>query len=382
VASAFVRGGEMSEPGIGRWKKADAEDLDFQQADRWYKGEHCTRYPTDRALTVADVMQGWVPERPFITRSTRVLAFGSCFAEYFIRFLAERGYNRWQIPAETHGLSEEPLLLSLGNTFENVFVIVQQFRWAYGEFTPASHLWFTKDKRYFEATEERRENIRTNLERADVVVITLGMSEVWYDALDGEVLWRSIPARLYDPHRHAFKVATVAETTAALHELDRLIARFRPELKVVFTLSPIPFVATFRNQSPVTANTVSKAILRAALDGFLAAPGVADTGRYHYFPSYELTLSLFESPFLSDNRHVKPEVATLILSAFSGGYTDLPREEASALEASCLAGARAERSIHALEQQLLEKERVIRELDHAARERLKLIERLNAEIPP
>jgi hypothetical protein len=371
----------MTEARVGRWKKANEEDLDFQQADRWYKGEHCTRYPTDRPLTVADVMQGWSPERPFITRSTRVLAFGSCFAEYFIRLLADHGYNQWQIPAESHGLSEEPLLLSLGNTFENAFVVVQQFRWAFGEFTPSSHLWFTKDKKYFAATEERRENIRANLERADVVVITLGMSEVWYDKLDGEVLWRSIPARLYDPERHAFKVATVEETTAALHALDELVSRFLPRLKIVLTLSPIPFVATFRNQSPVTANTVSKSVLRAALDAFLGAPGVALSGRYHYFPSYELALNLFEAPFLGDNRHVKPEVATLILTAFSAAYTDLPRGDTAAILESCLARARSDRSVHALEQQLREKERIIHELDEAARERLELIKRLSAQVP-
>ena len=139
----------------------------------------------------------------------------------------------WRIPAEAHGLSEEPLLLSLGNTFENAFVVVQQFRWAFGEFTPASHLWFTKDKKYFEATDERRRNIRANLEDADVAVVTLGMSEVWYDRLDGEVLWRSIPARLYDPERHVFKVTTVEETTAALHELHRIVARFLPRLQGV-----------------------------------------------------------------------------------------------------------------------------------------------------
>ena len=370
----------MNEPRIGPWKKSD-EDLDFQQADHWYKGEHCHRYPADRPLSVADVMQGWAPERPLISRSSRVIAFGSCFAEYFIAFLGERGYNQWRIPAEAHGLSEEPLLLSLGNTFENAFVVVQQFRWAFGEFTPASHLWFTKDKKYFEATDERRRNIRANLEDADVAVVTLGMSEVWYDRLDGEVLWRSIPARLYDPERHVFKVATVEETTAALHELHRIVARFLPRLQLVFTLSPIPFVATFRNQSPVTANSISKAILRAALDAFLSIPEVAATGRCHYFPSYELALSLFDSPFSSDNRHVKPEVVALILSAFSQAYTDLPVETAEPLEETRLAAAGSQQTIRALQEKLREKEQVIRDLDRAARERLALIEKLSAALP-
>ena len=357
---------------LSTWKQRPGA-LDFLEPDRWFLGGHCHRYPSDRPINPADILQGWYPPAKLITRGTKVLAFGSCFAEYFIKFLTNHGYNQWQLPVEEHGLCEESLLLSLGKCFENVFVIVQQLRWAFGEFTPQTALWFTKDKAYFEATEERRENIRRSFQQVDVLVVTLGLSEVWFDKIANEPLWRPIPARLYEPDRHTFRRATVAETVEAFHELDRLAGEFLPGKQIIFTLSPIPFIATFRDQSPITANQISKAILRAALDEFLSEESTRARNRYHYFPSYELAFHLFGNPFQSDNHHVRPEVAACILNVFSAAYTDLPVAAEDRPEPETATRV-LERRVRELEQELLQKENVIRELDTAAKERLAIIQ--------
>lgn len=358
---------------LSAWKQVDGE-LDFEAVDRWFVGDHLNRYPLDRPISAADVLQGWRPESKLIDSGSKVLAFGSCFAEYFIKFLTQHGYNDWQLPPEKHGLSPESLLLSLGQTFENIFVIEQQVRWAFGEFTPQSALWFTKDKAYFEATEERRKNIRSSFEQADVIIITLGLSEVWWDRVAGEPMWRPITAKLYDPDRHVFKKATVGQTVTALGELHRLIETYLPAKKFVFTLSPIPLLATFRDQSAITANQVSKAVLRAALDEFFSSETIRGNQRYHYFPSYELAFHLFGSPFAVDNRHVRPEVAQTILNIFSELYTDLPVQ--SAIAEIAAPDNILERKIAALENELVAKERVIRQLDAAASERLEIIQRM------
>jgi hypothetical protein len=356
---------------LSTWKQVSG-DLNFEEPDRWFVGDHCNRYPQGRPITADDILYGWLPARKLIKSGTKVLAFGSCFAEYFIKFLAHHGYNRWSLPREKYGLCEESLLLSLGQTFENIFVILQQLRWAFGEFTPRTALWFTKDKAYFEATEERRENIRSSFQQVDVLVVTLGMSEVWYDKTVNEPMWRPIPSRLYDPARHAFRRATVDETVTALGELDRTVRTFLPEKQVIFTVSPVPLIATFRDQSPVTANEASKSVLRAAMDEFFSIEEIRNRGCYHYFPSYELARHLFHNPFLPDNRHVRPEVVETIIRVFSAAYTDLPQLPDNPPEdrAHFL-----ERRIRELEQELTQKEDVIRELDAAARERLAIIQK-------
>ena len=359
---------------LSAWHKPP-EDLDFERPDSWYKGEYCHRYPHNRPATLEDILTGWKPPVKFITAETKVLAFGSCFAEYFVKFLARHGYSRWQLPAEQHSHSEENLLLALPVTFENIFVIVQQLRWAFTEFTPASNLWFTKDKRLFEATEERREQVRRSFEQGDVFVITLGLSEIWFDQIDGEPMWRTIPARFYEPGRHVCRPATVAETVTSLHEFAALADRFLPGKQFVFTLSPIPLIATFRDQSAVTANQASKAILRAALDEFIGDGGGARNSRYHYFPSYEIVFHLFEQPFLPDNRHIRPEVADAVLDIFSNLYTDLPATEVRIPARNAHVRSLEER-VRGMEADLESKERIIRELDRAARQRSGLNQRL------
>jgi|SRR5579859_3239117 len=359
---------------LSTWSQ-DPAQLNFEAPDTWYKGDHCHRFPQNRPVTAEDVLRGWLPPSKLITRDTRVLAFGSCFAEYFIKFLSASGYNDWQLPLEHDPLCDESLLLALGQTFENIFVILQQFRWAFGEFTPQSMLWFTKDKKYFEATDARREKLRRSFEEVGVFVITLGLSEIWFDRISKEPMWRSIPSRLYEPERHGFRRATVAETIAAFYELDRLIEEFLPNKHFIFTLSPIPLIATFRDQSSVTANQVSKAVLRVALDEFISDHAIQEKSRYHYFPSYELVFHLFDHPFLPDNRHIRPEVASSVLDIFSAAYTDLPLAEKGVPDRDSHIRA-LQAQIREMECQLIEKERVIQALDRAARERQETINRL------
>lgn len=356
------------------WKR-QKDDLDFEQPERWFKGQFCNPFPTNRAILPADVLLGWSPPEPVVNSQSKVIAFGSCFAEYFIRFLAAHGYNSWVAPLERHAPSEENLLLSLGQTFENVFVVVQQFRWAFGEFTPKPGMWITKDKRCFEATEERRLKVRSALSQADVVVITLGLSEVWFDQIENEPLWRTMPERLYEPQRHTFKLATVAETQQALLELDRLVQLHCPHLKVILTVSPIPLLATFRNQSPVTANQVSKSILRTSLDAFMTSSAISVSGRYFYFPSYELAFGLFGNPFEVDNRHIRPEVAGAILEIFRMAYTDIPGD--TSINPIALPEDSMRAQIRALKEEILAKENVIQELRKAADDRLAIIRSLD-----
>jgi len=365
---------------LSAWRKPPG-DLDFEEPDTWYKGECCHRFPYHRPATAEDILYGWKPPQKLIFAETKVLAFGSCFAEYFVKFLTQHGYNRWRPPAEQHSHSEDNLLLALPVTFENIFVIVQQFRWAFNEFKPSAKIWFTKDKRHIEATEERREKVRRGFEEGEVFVITLGLSEIWFDQIEGEPMWRTVPASVYEPGRHICRPATVAETLASLCEFDALVDRFLPGKQFIFTLSPIPLIATFRDQSAVTANQASKAILRAALDEFMRDSTVARKSRYHYFPSYEIVFHMFDHPFLPDNRHIRPDVAGVVLDIFSNLYTDLPTGE-TPIPAKNSNVRLLEERVRVLEAELEKKERVIRELDQAARERLALINRLNQAQEP
>ena len=175
-------------------------------------------------------------------------------------------------------------------------------------------LWHGYDAAAFGYDEQTRLATRALFDTADVFIITLGLSEVWYDEPTGEVFWRAVPAAKYDATRHRFRVTTVDENQANLASIDGLIRRYRPDAHLVLTLSPVPLTATFRDVSCVTANAVSKAVLRVAIDQFLRARGASD-GAY-LFPSYEIVTAMFQNAFMEDRKHPHQHVLDLNMKAF------------------------------------------------------------------
>ncbi|SIR27762.1 GSCFA family protein, partial [Rhizobium sp. RU35A] len=49
---------------------------------------------------------------------------------------------------------------------------------------------------------------RQIIHATDVFIITLGLSEIWYDKRSGDALWRAVPADLFDEEIHGFRVST------------------------------------------------------------------------------------------------------------------------------------------------------------------------------
>src|SRR5438270_14050630 len=164
-----------------QWRKDP--DLSLANLDRWYLGESAIhKVPTKAQLAeagIAPIMQGWLPERPPIDANTRVIGVGSCFARYFVLWLAERGFNR------SVDSSPYNALVRYSAAFESPAVVAQQFRWAFDEFDSKNALWIGKDKEVFEPNEERKRLVRETLEKTDVLVLTLGLSEIWYDKATG-----------------------------------------------------------------------------------------------------------------------------------------------------------------------------------------------------
>lgn len=379
-------------------------DLSLANLDRWYLGDGpIYLVPTKAQLAqagIAPIVEGWLPERPLIGADTRVIGVGSCFARYFVLWLAERGFNR--------AIDSSPYnaLVRYSAAFESPAVVAQQFRWAFDEFDSRNALWIGKDREVFEANEERKRLVRDTLLKTDVLILTLGLSEVWYDNKTGEPLWRALTRRHYDPSRHVFRVETMADTKRHLEKIEDIRRRHMPQLKVVFTVSPIRLTATFRPVSAMTANSASKAILRAALDEFLRERWELVNRELFYFPSYEIVHDFFRDPFEEDNRHVTGFVAGHVVRAFARHYCS-PELLAKGAEATAnatgsqkldifldFAGAEPrdvredemsarvnelERQIVDLQRECDARQKVIVDLDQAARERLALIERLHAE---
>jgi hypothetical protein len=352
----------------------DTREQHIASPAQWYKGEDFQRYPTNDALCSEDgiefILRGWRPDKPIITPRTRVLALGSCFAANFLDWMEE------------HGLGENSTFLPYTALFESVAVIEQQFRWAFGEMDPRTAVWVDRKGVRVEATEERRKALRAALEHSDVLILTLGLSEVWFDRVTNEPLWRALPMSTYDAERHEVRILTASQTRDYLESIARLQAQFFPQAKVLFTVSPVAFNATFRPISSVTANAASKAIIRAALDEFLRLHADEVGTRLFYFPSYEMMMDVYRRPFVADNMHPEDVAISRVLALFASAYTSLAEGEGLTSLPELREAITSDAQQQALRFSLAssEKEIEIRNLSKALDERLRVIEVLDAEV--
>lgn len=281
----------------------------------WYRGEHTNYNPTKINLCEADaidryVLAGWLPPAPFIAKETPVVAFGSCFAGHLSRYLRDRGFN-----ILGGDLGRSAYIVRFGEGMVNTFAIRQQFEWAFENRSFKEGLWHDKTGGLVKPEAEVRDETLKIFRSADVFILTLGLSEVWYDKRSGDVFWRAVPSDVFDPDAHGFRVSSVEENVANIEAIVALIGRHRPDARLVLTLSPVPLVATFRPVSCVSANSVSKAVLRVAVDEVMRRnPG---SEKLFYFPSYEIVTAYFRDPYTLDNRHVRPEVVRTIMQGFS-----------------------------------------------------------------
>lgn len=287
----------------------------------WFRGEH-TNYNPDvaRMLDVGAaaqyVLHGWAPEAPLIRPDTQITAFGSCFAANISNWLSKRRFRVLTKDAN----AKKAYVVACGEGMVNSFVIRQQFEWAWEDKVFDQALWHGYKAESYGYDPEVQAETRRIFEETDVFILTFGLSEVWYDEPTGNVFWRTIPKEAYDPARHKFRVSTVEENRDNLRAIYRLIRKHRPEAKILFTLSPIPLIATFRDVSCLTANSVSKSVLRVAIDEVVRE--FRDEGALYYWPSYELVTDVFALPFKPDRRHPEGAVLDYIMTLFEHAWCD------------------------------------------------------------
>ncbi len=177
---------------------------------------------------------------------------------------------------------------------------------------------------------------------ADVIIITLGYVETWFDNELGIYLNVIPPIEVLraQPERFNFRVLGYAEILETLHELYALLKKHREKpLKMLMTVSPVPLLATFRDVDVLVANAYSKSVQRAVLEQF-----VTEVPEVDYFPSYEfVTLS---NPTIAwsrnDYRHVNSDLVARIMSSVISTYFPPAHQPQAKVEAeSSGAGAAA-----------------------------------------
>ena len=136
-----------------------------------------------------------------------------------------------------------PHIIRFGEGMVNAFAIRQQLEWALGDKEFPENLWFGPNKEIAAVDPVIRQQTYEIINAASVFIVTLGLSEIWYNKVTGDAFWRAIPASLFDETKHGFRLSSVDENYENLVAIQTCIKRLRPDASVVFTLSPIPLMA-------------------------------------------------------------------------------------------------------------------------------------------
>lgn len=279
-------------------------------------------------------------EPGLVTKATRVSVIGSCFAANFRSWLIEHGYNFCQFedgPFAAFGSLRTGPLFNTGS-------VRQLAEWAYRGFDAAEATWNVGGRlcdpyrKYISWPSEldmhaEREAhfaaVRAMVAESDVLILTLGLSEVWRSRQDGRCFYLVPPPGVLDLDKHEHALQTVDECIADVERFYAIVREHNPALRLVVTLSPVPLMATYFDRHAVVSDAVSKATLRTALHWFCQNhPEVI------YFPSYEMAVRTPDWPYEADNRHVqRGPVVDRIMRSFMAHYGDPAEQPAQVAEA-------------------------------------------------
>ncbi len=278
-----------------------------------------------------------LPPRPGfrLDRATPIASMGSCFAREIKSVLLERGYN--YIQEETHHPAARHASAAWDRLY-NTFSMRQVFDYTFGPWSPTPRWWIApisgqvqdpyRRVVLYDSLDQAEEDFarhrlcsRQALTRARVLILTLGLTEVWQDD-DGHVI--CLPSGPYvnqggDLSRYRFRVSRYQENLDNLEAIHRLLAVHNPVCQLVVTVSPVHLWATFRDdQDVISASCNSKSTLRAVADEFSARHD-----NVHYFPAYEMATihlpALLGRPIWAEGRenfHVNRQTVAYIMDQF------------------------------------------------------------------
>ena len=160
---------------------------------------------------------------------------------------------------------------------------------------------FNSEKEAIFNIKNHRKSSRDVFEKTDILIITIGQNEFWYDS-QMDIAWGWTPPKIFRKNSNRFKIFEYSfiQNTNDLNDIIKKLKEFNPRIKIILTVSPVPEYATFLNRNIVSQAFAGKCILRAVLHETIAKhEGV------FYFPSFEYVLTDNPSSYKDDNIHIK-----------------------------------------------------------------------------
>jgi len=155
----------------------------------------------------------------------------------------------------------------------------------------------------------------SSIEKSDVFVFTLGLTERWINKKHGfeYSICPGTTEGIYDESEHQFENLDFPQVRKSLASALQKIKDRNKKIKVLLTVSPVPLVATYENRHVLVSTMESKSTLRSV------AGMLAKKRKYvDYFPSYEIINSFpFRGMFFEPNlRNVNHHGVNFVMQEF------------------------------------------------------------------
>jgi hydroxymethylpyrimidine pyrophosphatase-like HAD family hydrolase len=246
-----------------------------------------------------------------ITYSDNIFLIGSCFTDHIGHRLQELKFNVLQNP---NGILFDPV--SVGKSLSSY---IDQKEYQEGDLFYLNELWQSWDHHsQFSAMtaaevinriNESQKIAHEHLKKSNWLIITLGSSFSYHLAES----WQPVanchraPGQWFKKH-----LLSIEETTQSLEENIRKLQVFNPELKIIFTISPVRHI-----RDGVVENNRSKARLIEAVQSL-----VERYNHISYFPAYEIVIDVLRDYRFYDIDLVHPNYAatTFVFDKFEQSF--------------------------------------------------------------
>jgi hypothetical protein len=317
------------------WKNVLKTSSSRWVADR--AGRHWARSAAarlERAVVIPEAPAGFS-----LLRTDPIFTIGSCFARNIENFLRVRGYSVALHSIKIPGVQFEPPHSGVVLNKFTTPSMLNELRWALDPSSTFPETSFVEETEgqwvdlqlvpeivpvAREVAVARRATIHHLFRKViecRVVIITLGLVEVWKDNEAGVFLNRA-PGYFVvrkNPGRFSLHTLDYRANREALEEMYTLLHGLGHEdRRFVITVSPVPMSETFTGQDVLVANAYSKSTLRAVAGDF-----ARDHDDVDYFPSHEaVAFSDRRVAFMEDLHHVDQGMIDLIVNSFLHRYSD------------------------------------------------------------
>lgn len=259
---------------------------------------------------------------PKLSKDMKFLTMGSCFAGEIRRYLMRNGLTVYPIyepdgnrkiqedrPRDLIWYTPNSILQEVLFWTSNIYEAMDKEYWDYGTRIqyPYRRMVLDHDKSALDKKIDHLDNvIKFGFDVADVFIFTFGHIESWL-TMKGRCACLEPVTDIYKYAK--FHLLSYKECLQIFIDIEHHIHLKKPSAILIYTLSPVPMLKTYRDMDVSIANCESKSILRAALSEFF---NLKKENTY-YFPSYEFVSRYGISALRDDNRHIKDDIIEAVV---------------------------------------------------------------------